>query len=131
MSSSMNKSQMSVATWVRRSLISMAVMALVLGGLSITKVMAQSPTPAHATEAVMAETSTSSGKGFALVGAGIAFGLAALGAGLAVASVGAAALGVLSEKPQMFGQAMMFVGLGEGIAILGFAMAFMIMQRAG
>ncbi|NIZ47064.1 ATPase [Spirochaetales bacterium BR208] len=66
--------------------------------------------------------------GLGLVGAGLAFGLAALGAGIAVASVGAAALGVLSEKPQMLGQAFMFVALGEGIVIFGFVMAFMIMN---
>jgi V/A-type H+-transporting ATPase subunit K len=127
----MNKSQMTIATWVKRSLASMAVMAFFLGGFGLTQALAQShgATPTSSDATVV--ESTSSGKGFALVGAGVAFGLAALGAGLAVASVGAAALGVLSEKPQMFGQAMMFVGLGEGIAILGFAMAFMIMQRAG
>ncbi|NIZ40432.1 ATP synthase subunit C [Entomospira entomophila] len=78
------------------------------------------------TIAVVDEPSSSDGLG--LVGAGLAFGLAALGAGIAVASVGAAALGVLSEKPQMLGQAFMFVALGEGIVIFGFVMAFMIMN---
>lgn len=62
-----------------------------------------------------------------LLGAGIAFGLAALGAGIAIASVGAAALGVISEKPKMLGQAFIFVALGEGVVIMGFAMAFVIM----
>ncbi len=127
----MNKSQLTIATWVKRSLASMAVMALFLGAFGLAQTFAAPTAEVSASSDAVAAESTSNGKGFALVGAGVAFGLAALGAGLAVASVGAAALGVLSEKPQMFGQAMMFVGLGEGIAILGFAMAFMIMQRAG
>lgn len=72
----------------------------------------------------------STGGGLGLIGAGIAFGLAALGAGIAVGSVGAAALGVLSEKPQMMGQALIFVALGEGIVMFGFVMAFLLMQNS-
>jgi len=48
---------------------------------------------------------------------------------LAVAVVGAAALGAISEKPELFGQALIFVGLAEGIAIYGLIIAIMILGR--
>ncbi|WP_218003687.1 ATP synthase subunit C [Actinomadura latina] len=44
---------------------------------------------------------------------------AAIGAGIAVAYVGAAALAAMSERPELFGRAMVIVGLAEGIAIYG------------
>lgn len=58
-------------------------------------------------------------------------GLAALGAGYAVAQVGAAALGTLAEKPELFGRVLVMVGLAEGIAIYGLIVAILILNRLG
>jgi V/A-type H+-transporting ATPase subunit K len=66
---------------------------------------------------------------FALIAAALAFGLGALGAGIAVGNVGAAAMGAIGEKPEIFGQAIVFVGLAEGIMIFGFILAIMILGR--
>jgi V/A-type H+-transporting ATPase subunit K len=61
--------------------------------------------------------------------AALAAGLAAVGAAYAVAIVGAAAMGVIAEKPEMAGRALIFVGLAEGIAIYGLIIAIMILGR--
>jgi len=69
--------------------------------------------------------------GFAIlgkaVGAGLAIGLAGIGAGYAVGVAGAAAISVTAEKPEMFGRSMIFVVLGEGIAIYGLLIAILVM----
>ncbi len=59
--------------------------------------------------------------------AAISTGLACVGAGLAVGPSGAAAIGAIAEKPESFGRALIFVGLGEGIAIYGLIIAFMVL----
>jgi V/A-type H+-transporting ATPase subunit K len=61
--------------------------------------------------------------------AAVATGLSALGAGYAVASVGAAAVGALAEKPELFGRVIILVGLAEGIAIYGVIISVLILNR--
>lgn len=68
---------------------------------------------------------------FGLLGAALATALAALGAGFAVAKVGAAAIGALTEKPELFGRLLIFVGLAEGIAIYGLIVSILILNRLG
>ena len=79
---------------------------------------------------VLAAADTSSAAGFAMIGAAIAVGAASLGAAIAVAYTGAAALAAISEKPEMFGRAMVIVGLAEGIAIYGLIVAIILIGRA-
>ncbi len=69
---------------------------------------------------------TSAANGLAYIAAGLSTGLAAIGAGYAVATVGAAALGALSEDPKVFGKTLIYVGLAEGIAIYGLIISIMI-----
>ncbi|MBN2591024.1 MAG: hypothetical protein JXA96_14250 [Sedimentisphaerales bacterium] len=66
---------------------------------------------------------------FAFIAAAIAFGLGALGAGFAISHVGAAAMGAIAEKPEVAGQAMIFVALGEGIAVFGMVIAILIILK--
>jgi V/A-type H+/Na+-transporting ATPase subunit K len=66
---------------------------------------------------------------WAFLAAAISTGLSALAAGIAVAYVGAAAVGAVSEKPEMAGRALIFVGLAEGIAIYGLIIAIMILGK--
>lgn len=67
--------------------------------------------------------------GFA--GAATATGLSALGAGIAVSNVGAAAIGAVVEKPELFGRLLILVGLAEGIAIYGLIISILILDRLG
>lgn len=49
-----------------------------------------------------------------------------LGAAYAVAHIGSAAIGAASEKPEMMGRSLVFVALGEGLAIIGIVVAIML-----
>jgi len=71
-------------------------------------------------------TSTSMGAGIGYIAAALSTGLACLGAGIAVANGSAAAIGAVTEDPKVFGRAMIFVVLGEGIAVYGLIVSFLI-----
>lgn len=66
---------------------------------------------------------------WAFVAAAAATGLSSIAAGIAVAYVGAAAVGAMSEKPEIAGRALIYVGLAEGIAIYGLIISIMILGR--
>ena len=66
-----------------------------------------------------------------VLAAALSTALAALGAGYAVAKVGAAAIGALAEKPELFGRLLILVGLAEGIAIYGLIVSILILNRLG
>jgi V/A-type H+/Na+-transporting ATPase subunit K len=84
---------------------------------------------AMAQQAVAAHGEISSGLGLALLGAGLPTGLAAVGAGLAVGPVGAASLAIISEKPEMFGRTLIYLGLAEGIAIYGLVVTILLLGK--
>jgi len=60
--------------------------------------------------------------------AALATGLSSLAAAYAVASVGGAAMGVLAEKPELFGRVVILVGLSEGIAVYGLIVSVLIIN---
>jgi V/A-type H+/Na+-transporting ATPase subunit K len=66
----------------------------------------------------------------ALLGAGIAVAGSCIGAGIGISYTGAAAMAAVSEKPELLGRAMVFVGLAEGIAIYGLVVAIMLIGKA-
>ncbi|MBN1997433.1 ATPase [candidate division KSB1 bacterium] len=66
---------------------------------------------------------------YAFIAAAAAFGLGAIGAGIAIANVGAAAMGAVAEKPEIAGQALIFVALAEGLVVFGFITALMILGK--
>jgi len=59
----------------------------------------------------------------------ITMGTACLSAAYAVGKVGAAALVAAAEKPELLGKAIVFVGLGEGIAIFGLIISLMLINK--
>lgn len=61
--------------------------------------------------------------------AAIAVSVSTLSAGIAVAVVGSAAMGAISEKPELAGRALIFIALAEGIAIYGLIIALMILAK--
>jgi V/A-type H+-transporting ATPase subunit K len=68
--------------------------------------------------------------GSALLGAAIAVAASSIGAAIAVSYTGAAALAAMSERPELFGRAMVIVGLAEGIAIYGLIVAIILIGRS-
>lgn len=62
----------------------------------------------------------------AALGAGLAIGLAAIGVGLAQAAIGSAGAGTLAERPQAFGQVLIYLVIPETLIIFGFVIAFFL-----
>jgi V/A-type H+-transporting ATPase subunit K len=73
------------------------------------------------------DVSTNQVDGLKYIGASLAIGLACIGAGIAVAYVGAAALGVIGEKPDLLGKTLIYLGLAEGIAVYGIVISILIL----
>lgn len=70
---------------------------------------------------------TAQGVGF--FAAAMATGLSAVGAGMAVAAAAPAAIGAISENSDNFGKAIIFVALGEGVAIYGLLISILIINK--
>ncbi len=85
------------------------------------------PSMALAVENAAASEPGSAKWGF--IGAALAVGGSTIGAGIAVGLVGAAAMGAISERPEVAGRALIFLGLAEGIAIYGLIIAIMILGK--
>ncbi|MGD2171498.1 MAG: ATP synthase subunit C [Gammaproteobacteria bacterium] len=69
------------------------------------------------------------GLGLALIGIGLPTGMATIGAGIAVSSVGSASLAVITEKPEIFGRTLIYLGLAEGIAIYGLVVSILLLGK--
>ena len=95
------------------------------GAFVVAGIMLFSGMPAQAAEA--AGTAASSATGFGYLAAALSTGLSCVGGGIAVASASSAALGAISEDGSVFGKALIFAGLAEGIALYGLIIAFMIL----
>jgi V/A-type H+-transporting ATPase subunit K len=106
------------------------LLALVAG---VVLVLAAAPDPVSAvatTATAAADTTSDSSSWAALLGAAIAVAGSSIGAAIAVAYTGAAALATMSERPELFGRAMVIVGLAEGIAIYGLIVAIILLGSA-
>lgn len=64
--------------------------------------------------------------GMAFIGAALSTGLSCIGGGIAVGNAAPAAIGATSEDPKAFGKAIIFVVLGEGIAIYGMLVSILL-----
>ncbi len=67
----------------------------------------------------------------AAIGAGIAILGGAIGTGMTQSAIGSAGLGLIAEKPDEFGKALLFLVLPETILILGFVIAILILLGFG
>jgi len=74
-------------------------------------------------------TEVSVGLGLAIIGVGIPTALSTIGAGIAVGPIGSAALAAITEKPEMLGRSLIYIGLAEGIAIYGLVVSILLLNR--
>jgi V/A-type H+-transporting ATPase subunit K len=118
--------------------IALGVFGLVLAAGTSTPAVADAPgsVPARAPAMVVTQESTeteassdSSARSSALIGASIAVAGCGIGAAIGVAYTGAAALAAISERPEIFGRAMVIVGLAEGIAIYGLIVGIILIGQ--
>jgi V/A-type H+-transporting ATPase subunit K len=101
--------------------------ALVLLTMALASTPSTAATLPHAAVATAAAAATN---GSALIGAAIAVAGSSIGAAIAVAYTGSAALAAMSERPELFGRAMVIVGLAEGIAIYGLIVSVILIGKA-
>jgi V/A-type H+-transporting ATPase subunit K len=88
------------------------------------------PSSASGSATAAASSSGDGVNGSALIGAAIAVAGSSIGAAIAVAYTGSAALAAMSERPELFGRAMVIVGLAEGIAIYGLIVSIILIGKA-
>lgn len=77
-------------------------------------------------EAATAAAATGA-EGMKYLGAALSTGLATIGTGIAVGGAAPAAIGATSEDDKNFTKALIFVALGEGVAIYGLLISILIL----
>ena len=93
------------------------------------QVTAQVNSEEAAAEVEAEETSSGASKGMGLLAAGLVTGLAGIGGGIAVAAGAPAAIAATSEDPKSFGKSLIFVALGESIALYGVVISILILNK--
>ncbi|OQX86614.1 MAG: hypothetical protein B6D55_05655 [Candidatus Omnitrophica bacterium 4484_70.2] len=111
-----------IRKWIRKVNLMLGIISLIMlfGGLMIIFT-----SPAYAQQ----ESQNRQSAGWAFMSSAISVGLSCIGAGIAVAFVGSAAMGAVSERPELMGRALIYVGLAEGIAIYGLIVSIMILGK--
>jgi V/A-type H+/Na+-transporting ATPase subunit K len=101
----------------------LTALALILSGFVFTPNL-------FAADAVVSSAAAASGDlKWVVIAAAIAFSFGAIAAGIAISNVGAAAMGAMSEKPEIGSQALIFIALAEGLVVFGFITALMILGK--
>lgn len=77
------------------------------------------------------EAAAASSMGMGYIGAAIATGLSCIGGGIAVGYAAPAAIGATSEDSKNFGKSLIFVALGEGVALYGMLVSILILSKLG
>ncbi len=99
------------------------ITAFALAELAAAPAFAQEAAPAAAAARTPMETA------ILAVAAATTMFLSVFGAGAAIGKVGAAALGAAAEKPEVLSKSILFVALAEGLCVLGFVIAIMLVQK--
>ncbi|SDN25489.1 ATP synthase subunit C [Acetanaerobacterium elongatum] len=82
-----------------------------------------------AAETANAAAAAGSSAGLGYLAAALVTSVSCIGAGIAVAAAAPAAIGAFSEDPKAFGKALIFVALGEGIALYGLLISILILNK--
>lgn len=82
-----------------------------------------------ATEAAGGVKEISLGMGLAIIGIALPTAFSTVAAGIAVGPIGAASLAAVSEKPEIFGRTLVYLGLAEGIAIYGLVLSIILLDK--
>lgn len=91
--------------------------------------VAAAPGTSDAAEAEEEAETSSQSNGLGLLAAGLVTGLAGIGGGIAVAAGAPAAIAATSEDPKSFGKSLIFVALGESIALYGVVISILILNK--
>ncbi len=67
--------------------------------------------------------------GLIAIGAGLAIGISALAAAIAEKDIGAAAVGAMAEKEELFVKGLIMTVIPETIVLFGFVISFLIIGK--
>lgn len=81
------------------------------------------------TETAPVVMKTENGRALFAFAAVAAVGISCITSSYALARIGTAAMGAMSEKPEVGGRALVFLGMAEGIAIYGLIVAIMLVNK--
>jgi len=123
----MNEPEKKLKSHIIQSVVMLVTVMAILGTMFCADAFAEASN--NETGEMAMSTAKASVMKFALMAAGIAFGLAALGGGYAISHIGAAAMGAIAEKPQIASQALIFVALAEGVVVFGIIVAYLILNK--
>jgi V/A-type H+/Na+-transporting ATPase subunit K len=121
---------MTILAGIGAVLMAGALVLLVVALTARSAGAATGPAAMAGARAAATASATAPASSAALLGAAIAVAGSTIGAGIAVAYAGAAALAAISERPEVFGRAMVIVGLAEGIAIYGLIVGIILIGKA-
>ena len=99
-----------------------------LGVFAADDAKADTTAATTASETVNTDNDHNSSLSIGLVAAALATGLAGIGGGMA-ASAAPAAIAANSENEKTFGKSLIFVALGESIALYGLVISIMILSK--
>ncbi len=111
------------------ALVAIAVCTMTIGVSAAEEDAVGTPNIASEQAAEETDEQTDSSKGLGLLAAGLVTGLAGIGGGLAVAAGAPAAIAATSENPKAFGKSIIFVALGESIALYGVVISILILNK--
>ena len=110
-----------------------AVLVVLISVLCVNVFAAEAPSAstsdASTTSIATVPTKTDNSKGLGLLAAGLVTGLAGIGGGIAVAAGAPAAIAATAENPKSFGKSIIFVALGESIALYGVVISILILNK--
>lgn len=112
-----------------------AVLVVLISVLCVNVFAAETPSASNDAAAVSTEAQAESqhladnSKGLGLLAAGLVTGLAGIGGGIAVAAGAPAAIAATAENPKSFGKSIIFVALGESIALYGVVISILILNK--
>ena len=121
------------AAWkLKKAVVLMGLAVVAVGmvlGLSVDKALAQNTGTGETLKTSLDEQRADvlKYKGVIVMSIAVLVGAGSVAAAFAVARVGSAALGAVTERPEMMGRALIFVALAEGIAIYGLLMAILLL----
>lgn len=120
----------SIKKSVRMNLLVFAALIVMISLMSVSVFAADNGETAQTEQTQTAEAADSgASKGMGLLAAGLVTGLAGIGGGIAVAAGAPAAIAATSEDPKAFGKALIFVALGESIALYGVVISILILNK--
>lgn len=114
------------AVLVQIASVAFVMLISIFASASDASAAASASSAASSVDQQIVASSKVSSFGVGLIAAALVTGLSGIGGGIAVASAAPAAIAATSEDPKAFGKALIFVALGEGIALYGLLVSILI-----